>query len=110
MSVMEVLFISVQKFLLQVFFIAWLHSSCSMAHRPVELSRKLMTKPCGRPCAALCRQEQVLLWHGLFGKVRAFCQTIACGRGHRCHEEWQKKGGESDEEMEGGEKGKILDI
>ena len=27
-------------------FLAWLHSSCSMAHQPVELSRKLFTKPC----------------------------------------------------------------
>ena len=27
-------------------FLAWLHSSCSMAHQPVELSRNLLTKPC----------------------------------------------------------------
>ena len=36
---------------------AWLHSSCSMAHQPIELSRKLMTKPCDRPSAALCTLE-----------------------------------------------------
>ena len=27
------------------FFLDWLHSSCSMAHLPVELLRKLFTKP-----------------------------------------------------------------
>ena len=32
-------------------FPSWLHSSCSMAHQPVELSSKLMTKPCVRPTA-----------------------------------------------------------
>ena len=36
-------------------FFAWLHSSCGMAHRPVELSGKLVTKPCVRPSAPLCR-------------------------------------------------------
>ena len=35
-------------------FLAWLHSSCSMAHQPVELSGKLLTKPCVWPIAALC--------------------------------------------------------
>ena len=35
--------------------LAWLHCSCSTAHRPVELARKLIiTKPCDRPSAALC--------------------------------------------------------
>ena len=35
-------------------FFAWLHSSCGMAHQPVELSGKLVTKPCVRPSAPLC--------------------------------------------------------
>ena len=31
-----------------------------------------------------------------------FCRTVMCGgRGHRCHEERQKKEGGSEEEMEG---------
>ena len=36
-------------------FFAWLHSSCGMAHQPVELSGRLVTKPCVRPSAPLCR-------------------------------------------------------
>ena len=35
-------------------FFAWLHSSCGLAHQPVELSGKLATKPCVRPGAPLC--------------------------------------------------------
>ena len=35
-------------------FFAWLHSSCGMAQQPVELSGKLVTKPCVRPSAPLC--------------------------------------------------------
>ena len=40
---------------LAIFFHPWLHSSCSMAHQPVELSRKLVTKPTIRANATLCR-------------------------------------------------------
>ena len=39
---------------LAIFFHPWLHSSCSMAHQPVELSRKLVTKPTIRANATLC--------------------------------------------------------
>ena len=35
-------------------FFAWLRSSCGVAHQPVELSGKLLTKPCVRPSALLC--------------------------------------------------------
>ena len=37
-------------------FLAWLHSNCSMAHLPVELLRKLFTKPWNRANAGHCRQ------------------------------------------------------
>ena len=36
------------------FLLAWLHSSCSMAHRPGELPQKLSSKPCDWAIDALC--------------------------------------------------------
>ena len=64
-------FFSCRMFHLQ-FSPAWLHCSCSMAHRPVQLLRKRMTKPYVRPSAALCSghdfhlisDKLLLLLHG----------------------------------------------
>ena len=41
------------------FLLAWLHSSCNMAHRPGELRQKLSSKPCDRAIDALC----TISWH-----------------------------------------------
>ena len=54
-SVIEVLFIYFQKFLLWIISLAWLQCSCSTANRPVELARKLLNRSCERPSAALCK-------------------------------------------------------
>ena len=40
------------------FLLAWLHSSCSMAHRPAELPQKLSSKPCDRAIDSLCNNQE----------------------------------------------------
>lgn len=52
-----------------VFLLAWLHSSCSMSRRQVELRRKIITKPFIIANAALCI---------MFSLKLQFTKTICC--------------------------------
>ena len=43
------------------FLLVWLHSSCSMAHRPGELTQKLSSKPCNQAIDTLCSGFSLVL-------------------------------------------------